>query len=612
LRVADAIEARYVTPKADDRQTREQFASRLAYHYYQAASEADPRKIVRYLIIAGERAMSAAAFEDALIHFDRAVSLIQPDDASRAEPLFGRGLAKRSLGQWEGALADWRDALSNYEQLKDVDAVGRVAWSMTIQLLWGGRYLEALEIGRRGLICLGERVNADRCMLLGAAGLTISFGGYYPAGNSMITQALAMAESMGDERLLGRALTFASVHHLSWMEYPQAIETGLRSADLLRPHGDLWFVADALWSVQDAALGIGLMKEVARLGEELEDFGSRLGHQAATLFAGSNRALMGLMRSGDIDAFEEFARNDVKLRRKLGFPWVSQCYTWMGLCEFWRGQWEEAIKHFDESLEVDEPAFFTGSAWAFVFMANAYTGGRGKALSLLERYRSSLPKFGQNNTASAWTMLPSVIEGLTILGERNQAAELYSVVLDAIRTGTLLPWDIGQLFQLAAGIAAAAGRDWDSAEDHYEAALRQADEVPIVIQQPEVRRWYARMLLERRHRGDRRRALQLIAQAIEGYRRIGMPRHVEMAQALAGGPKRDQRQWYPDGLTEREVEILRLVAEGRTSREIGDELVLSMRTVERHITNIYAKINAHTRAQATAYALARGLWTPSP
>ncbi|HEV8575417.1 MAG TPA: alpha/beta fold hydrolase, partial [Dehalococcoidia bacterium] len=98
LRVADAIEARYVTPKADDRQTREQFASSLAYHYYQAASEADPRKSVRYLTIAGERAMSAAAFEDALLHFDRAVSLIQPDDASRAEPLFGRGLAKRSLG----------------------------------------------------------------------------------------------------------------------------------------------------------------------------------------------------------------------------------------------------------------------------------------------------------------------------------------------------------------------------------------------------------------------------------------------------------------------------------------------------------------------------------
>jgi DNA-binding CsgD family transcriptional regulator len=316
------------------------------------------------------------------------------------------------------------------------------------------------------------------------------------------------------------------------------------------------------------------------------------------------------MLSGEVDAFEEFARDDVKLRRKLGFPWVSQCYTWMGLCEFWRGRWEESIKQFDESLEVDEPTFFTGSAWAFVFMAKAYAGSREEALRLMEKYGTSLPKAGQPNTASAWTMLPSVVEGLTILGERNHAAQLYPVILDAIKTGTLLPWDIGQLFQLTAGMAAAGARDWNSAEEHYEIALRQADQIPIMIQQPEVRRWYARMLLERRRRGDRRRALELISQAIEGYRGIGMPKHVEITQALAGGAAR-AHQRYPDGLTEREVEVLRLVAQGRTSREIGDELVLSMRTVERHITNIYAKINSHTRAQATAYALARGIWTPS-
>ncbi|HXF50819.1 MAG TPA: alpha/beta fold hydrolase [Dehalococcoidia bacterium] len=64
---------------------------------------------------------------------------------------------------------------------------------------------------------------------------------------------------------------------------------------------------------------------------------------------------------------------------------------------------------------------------------------------------------------------------------------------------------------------------------------------------------------------------------------------------------------YPDRLTRREVEILRLVAAGRTSREIAETLVLSVRTVERHIANIYTKIGARTRAQATAYALSRGL-----
>ena len=60
-------------------------------------------------------------------------------------------------------------------------------------------------------------------------------------------------------------------------------------------------------------------------------------------------------------------------------------------------------------------------------------------------------------------------------------------------------------------------------------------------------------------------------------------------------------------LSPREIEILRLVARGSSSREIGTELVLGVRTVERHISNIYRKIDAHNRAQATAYALAHRL-----
>lgn len=59
----------------------------------------------------------------------------------------------------------------------------------------------------------------------------------------------------------------------------------------------------------------------------------------------------------------------------------------------------------------------------------------------------------------------------------------------------------------------------------------------------------------------------------------------------------------PEGLTPREVDVLRLIAGGRTNREIAAELVLSPRTVGRHITNLYAKIGARGKADATAYAL---------
>ncbi len=58
----------------------------------------------------------------------------------------------------------------------------------------------------------------------------------------------------------------------------------------------------------------------------------------------------------------------------------------------------------------------------------------------------------------------------------------------------------------------------------------------------------------------------------------------------------------PHGLTRRELQVLRLVAAGETNRGIATELVLSERTVDRHVSNIYAKLGVSSRAAATAYA----------
>lgn len=63
----------------------------------------------------------------------------------------------------------------------------------------------------------------------------------------------------------------------------------------------------------------------------------------------------------------------------------------------------------------------------------------------------------------------------------------------------------------------------------------------------------------------------------------------------------------PAGLTLREVEVLRLIAAGLSNREIAGRLFLSVRTAERHIANIYKKIGAHSKADATAFAFSCGL-----
>jgi DNA-binding CsgD family transcriptional regulator len=64
---------------------------------------------------------------------------------------------------------------------------------------------------------------------------------------------------------------------------------------------------------------------------------------------------------------------------------------------------------------------------------------------------------------------------------------------------------------------------------------------------------------------------------------------------------------YPDGLTEREVEVLRHIVLGLTNQKIGDKLFISPKTVQTHIRNIYEKIGAANRAEASAYAIRKGL-----
>jgi DNA-binding NarL/FixJ family response regulator len=66
----------------------------------------------------------------------------------------------------------------------------------------------------------------------------------------------------------------------------------------------------------------------------------------------------------------------------------------------------------------------------------------------------------------------------------------------------------------------------------------------------------------------------------------------------------------PDGLTRREREVLTLVAEGASNREIGDALYISDRTVARHLTNIFSKIGVASRTKAARYAIDRGLTNP--
>jgi DNA-binding NarL/FixJ family response regulator len=78
--------------------------------------------------------------------------------------------------------------------------------------------------------------------------------------------------------------------------------------------------------------------------------------------------------------------------------------------------------------------------------------------------------------------------------------------------------------------------------------------------------------------------------------------------ARAEGLIRDLKPASEDPLTKREAEVLKLVATGKTNRDIANELFISEKTVARHLSNIFVKLDLTSRAAATAYAYQNDLF----
>jgi hypothetical protein len=144
----------------------------------------------------------------------------------------------------------------------------------------------------------------------------------------------------------------------------------------------------------------------------------------------------------------------------------------------------------------------------------------------------------------AWCLASLAAEGVGVLGDVERARLLHPLVAEDLARGTVIRQYDGALLQRAAAMAAAAAALPDRAEEHFETALRQAQELPHLMERPAVRHFYARFLVDRGGTGDLARARYLLEEAVTGYRHIGMPRHETMAQQLlaACGASADRHQ----------------------------------------------------------------------
>jgi DNA-binding NarL/FixJ family response regulator len=102
--------------------------------------------------------------------------------------------------------------------------------------------------------------------------------------------------------------------------------------------------------------------------------------------------------------------------------------------------------------------------------------------------------------------------------------------------------------------------------------------------------------------GDEEGARLELGAALAAFERLGAAADAGTAAQLVAG-----RGGLPRGLTAREAGVLRLVAAGKTNREVAAELVISEHTVARHMQNIFAKLDVSSRAAATAFAFEHGL-----
>lgn len=157
-----------------------------------------------------------------------------------------------------------------------------------------------------------------------------------------------------------------------------------------------------------------------------------------------------------------------------------------------------------------------------------------------------------------------------------------------------------------ASVAAATGAvqlaegDLPAALEHLHRALAAWQDLRLPYESARARALYARAL---RAGGDEEGARVELRAALAAFERLGAVPDAESTARLLEAPPAG----LPSGLTAREAEVLRLVAAGKTNRNIAVELVISEHTVARHLQNMFAKLGVSSRAAATAYAYEHGL-----
>ncbi len=521
-------------------------AGEIADHLMKAGGFADPHELARALMRAGKAALEASAFEEAHRAFEAALAYQEDHPMVRAEILSAMATADHGLGRVDEAVVHGSEAIDIYVETGDRELIGRSFTDMTDGLMWARRYRKVIKVASRGLSLLEGDRSAYRVRLLCQVALITAAAGRYEAARDGFTEAVALAQELGDPALMVRVLSDRAVFHFYFFRLEDALADGRAAKDastLPYPRSvEGWRLT---WMAQALSI-LGRPVEASRIAKRLEPIADEIGQPDAVVTCVQMRAWIEFGKDFDLARLEESLGHAVKPATSPVPPldqmhWPSNVQAGgmagmslaqLSLVHFLRGEWDLASAEAEEAYRASFPSAGQGTMVGALFRQRAYLGDRIGALALLDEAHGVLPSAGRPNTGGAWNMLLLVIEGLAVLGEREKVAALHHLVLELLTTGAVWTWTAPRFVRTAAGIAAAAAGEWTAAEHHFEVASQQAGVFPQWLEQVDIRRFRAMMLLDRARASDRATVRALLGEAAEHYGRFGMPRHRALTERL--------------------------------------------------------------------------------
>ena len=581
-------------------------AAELAHHFREALSVAGPEKFVRYSSMAGEQALSRYAWEEALNHFQLALSSKGGGamDEEKAKLYFGLGRAQvpTLVGErLQEAANSLSQAFDYYVGVGDVASAVAVAENPP-SMVPGQR--GGAELISRALDLVSQGTHEEG-RLLSLYGRVKGQEGEYEVAQDSLDRALAIAQREGDAALELRTLGSAAQIDFQNLRMQACLEKSLIVIELAMAADDpraeviaRYWTGYILPGNGDLAAGKGHALAALSLAERL---GDRFWLASTQL----QYAVLAYME-GDWPTARRYCEYGI-----AGAPRDPRLLILRVQLEFQVGDFNQGENYLNQLLEVMNAAprapAFPYAMPSFVIPFVGHITGKDShfdvalvAAEIVLSSKSLSPVMAIVSTLGL-ALLSVSQGGSPDINHQYTALNSWST----FRMGANLATNLNRVL----GLLSRTMGNPDQAAEHFEDAL---DFCRNAGYRPELA-WtchdYAETLRERNGPGDHAKVVTLLDESLAIASELGMRPLMERVIALQAqvesAPARAPQ--YPDGLSQREVEVLRLVAAGKSNREIGEDLFISVSTVVHHVSNILSKTSAANRTEAATYAAQRGL-----